>query len=262
MNARLKGLIFITINLLILLAIGLSWIYAVKSKRIEKPKGLEISIETGGKGGLLETADVKKWVLDFYKKDVRKVGIYALKLDQLEKYLLKQALVRKAELYVDPENTLHIALQQRQPVVRVVDVQGSQYYLDELGYKIPVSAKYGARVPVATGLWHPVSGDRLDDKGLMYYGSLLKLVTAIEADSFAHALIEQIDLDENGDFTLIPKIGQEKILMGGADALEDKLERLKLFYQENMGRQGWNVYETINLKFKGQIVGKKEKLES
>jgi cell division protein FtsQ len=262
MNARFKGLIFITVNLLILLAIGISWIHAVKNKRIEKPRAIEIKIETGGQGGLLEPTDVQKWVLDFYKKDVRKVGIYALKLDQLEKYLVKQPLVRKADLYVDPHNTLHIELEQRKPLVRVVDVQGNQYYLDEVGYKIPVSSKYGSRVLVATGLWYPVKGDRLDEKGQMYYGSLLKLVAAIEADTFAHALIEQVDLDANGDFTLIPKIGQEKILIGGADAVEDKLERLKLFYQENMGRQGWNVYETINLKFKGQIVGKKENLES
>ncbi|MBK9109008.1 MAG: hypothetical protein IPM92_11750 [Saprospiraceae bacterium] len=262
MNSRLKGLIFISVNLLILLGIGISWIHAVKSKRIERTVGLEIKIETGGKGGLLEVADVKKWVLDFYQKDIRKIGIYALKLDQLEKYLLNQALVRKADLYIDPQNKLHIQLEQRQPVVRVVDVKGGQYYLDEMGYKIPVSSRYGSRVPVATGLWYPVSGDRLDAKGEMFYGSLLKLVTAIQADSFAHALIEQIDLDVNGDFTLIPKIGGEKILLGGADEVEDKLNRLKLFYQENMGRQGWNVYETINLKFKGQIVGKKEKLES
>ena len=44
--------------------------------------------------------------------------------------------------------------------------------------------------------------------------------------------------------------------------IEDKLDRLKLFYSENMGRQGWNVYQTISVKFKGQIVGKKSNQES
>ncbi|MBK8956254.1 MAG: hypothetical protein IPM34_11975 [Saprospiraceae bacterium] len=262
MNTKLKGLILISVNLLILLGIGIFWMHAVKNKRIEKPKDLIIRLETFGQGGLIEMADVKKWVFDFYNKDVRRISIYALKLDQLENYLLKQSLVRKAEIFVDPKNKLHIYIEQRKPIVRVVDVQGSQFYLDEMGYKIPVSPKYGARVPVATGLWQPVSGNRLDEKNKIYYGSLIKLVNAIGADSFAHALIEQIDLDSNGDLTLIPKIGQEKILLGGTEGVEDKLNRLKLFYQENMGRQGWNVYETINLKFKGQIIGKKEKQES
>lgn len=78
----------------------------------------------------------------------------------------------------------------------------------------------------------------------------------MKKDTFANSLIEQIYLDENGEFTLIPKIGNERIFLGNSEILEDKLMRLKLFYKENMGRQGWNVYQLVNLKFKGQVIGK------
>ena len=103
---------------------------------------------------------------------------------------------------------------------------------------------------------------KLDKKQQLFYGSLIRIAEAIRADSFANSLVEQIDQDANGEFTLIPKIGNEKILLGGSDMIEDKLDRLKLFYSENMGRQGWNVYQTISVKFKGQIVGKKSNQES
>jgi cell division protein FtsQ len=57
-------------------------------------------------------------------------------------------------------------------------------------------------------------------------------------------------------------VGSEKIFLGGPDMLLDKLDRLKLFYRENMGRQGWNVYKVVNLKFKGQVIGKRIQQES
>lgn len=262
MNAQIKGLVIISFNLLILLGIGILWMQSVKDRRIGHIQSVKVSIQTAGNGSLLEEKDVRLWVQAFYEKDFTKIPVYRLRLDQLEKYLQNQPLVRSVQVYVDPQYILHIKMDQRQPVVRVVDVHGGQFYLDETGFVIPVSSKYGIRVPVATGLLTPVSGSRLDNKNKLHYGGLIEWVKAIEADSFAKALVEQIDLDENGDFVLIPKIGHEKIMVGGAEAIEDKLNRLKLFYRENMGRQGWNVYKTINLKFKGQIVGRKENLES
>lgn len=262
MKANVKGLLVISFNLLILLGIGILWMHSVKSKRIERVQSLVLNIETGGQGALLEEKDIRQWIHKFYQKELTRIPVYALKLEQLEKYLKAQPLVRNVEAFMDPHNGLHLMIEQRHPVVRVVDMQGGQFYLDETGYVIPVSAKYASRVPVATGLLTSVGGEKLEGMRKMQYGALLQWVKAIETDSFARALVEQIDLDEHGDFVLIPKIGNEKILVGGAESIPDKLNRLRLFYRENLGRQGWNVYETINLKFKGQIVGKKEKLES
>jgi cell division protein FtsQ len=67
-------------------------------------------------------------------------------------------------------------------------------------------------------------------------------------------LIEQIYVSNTGEFTLIPKVGDQKILFGNYTNVKDKLENLKIFYQEGMPYEGWQKYRTINLKYKGQVV--------
>jgi cell division protein FtsQ len=49
-------------------------------------------------------------------------------------------------------------------------------------------------------------------------------------------------------------VGDQKILLGSARKLDDKLARLKTFYQKAMPYTGWQMYERINLKFDGQVV--------
>lgn len=263
MNKRLKGLIVITVNLFILIVIGGLWMQSIKNQRDKKSQSISIRIISGdSKDQLLETKDIITWFNQFYKKDVRKIPVYALDLKRLEEYVLTQPLVKKADIYVDAKNLLHADVYQRTPLMRIMDVSGDQYYIDEEGYKIPVSSKYSSRVVVATGQLAKIEGSRMKQKEWIYYSGLINIAKSIQRDSFVRSLVEQIDMDENGEFTLIPKVGNEKIFLGSSDMIDDKLERLKLFYKENMGRQGWNVYQLVNLKFKGQVIGKRIQQES
>ncbi len=261
-NSNIKGLLIISFNLLLLASIGFLWMLSVKDQRSSKVQGYVIELNANSNSVLLEKKDVESWLRMFYKKEIQKIPVFALRLKELEDFLHQQPMVDEAEVFLDSKGKLHVQLQPREPIVRIIDQHARQFYLDRDGYVIPVSSQYASRVPVATGALNPVNGMKLDKKQQLYYGSLIRIAEAIRVDSFANSLVEQIDLDENGEFMLIPKIGNEKILLGGSDMIEDKLARLKLFYSENMGRQGWNVYQTISVKFKGQIVGKKVNQES
>ncbi len=75
-------------------------------------------------------------------------------------------------------------------------------------------------------------------------------------------MIEQIDVLPNAEFVLVPKIGNEKILVGGNENISEKLNKLKFFYQEGLRYEGWNVYQTIDLKNKDQVVCRKNQTES
>lgn len=263
MNKHVRGLIVISVNLIIVIFICALWLQSIKRQRILHAQSSEIRIHgTNGNQQLLEQKDIIVWLQEFYKKDLRKIPVYSLRLKQLEEYILSQPLVKRADIYMDGKNQLHVDVYQRIPLLRIIDISGNQYYLDEEGYKIPTSSKYASRVMVATGKLAPIEGRRLTSKERIFYSGLISVARAIHQDSFALSLVEQIDLDDKGEFTLIPKIGNEKIFLGGSDLIEDKLDRLKIFYKENMGRQGWNVYQLVNLKFKGQVIGKKLQQES
>jgi cell division protein FtsQ len=79
-------------------------------------------------------------------------------------------------------------------------------------------------------------------------------------DPILHKLIGQVYREKNGDFVLIPIVGDQKINLGTANSDEDvndKFGRLLDFYKEAMPYEGWNKYSEISVKYEGQIVCRK-----
>jgi len=50
--------------------------------------------------------------------------------------------------------------------------------------------------------------------------------------------------------------------IGSNENISEKLNKLKFFYQEGLRYEGWNVYQTIDLKNKDQVVCRKNQTES
>jgi cell division protein FtsQ len=53
---------------------------------------------------------------------------------------------------------------------------------------------------------------------------------------------------------LVPKIGKQLIIFGDAADAREKLENLATFYRKVMSQKDWDLYKTINLKYKNQVV--------
>jgi len=70
-------------------------------------------------------------------------------------------------------------------------------------------------------------------------------------------MIEQIHVSNQGEMTLVPKIGDQKIFFGKLADADKKLEKLRIFYQEGMPYEGWRKYKSIDVRYAGQIVCKK-----
>ena len=83
------------------------------------------------------------------------------------------------------------------------------------------------------------------------------LVQRLQIDEFYKTFIQQIYVDAGIEFTLIPVLGDQKIRIGTIDDLEDKLQRVRIFYEEAMPYEGWRKYSSISVQYKGQIVCKK-----
>ena len=58
----------------------------------------------------------------------------------------------------------------------------------------------------------------------------------------------------DGDFELIPRVGGQRVLIGDGTALEQRFEKLRLFYKEGMPQASWRSYARIDLRFADQIV--------
>ena len=121
---------------------------------------------------------------------------------------------------------------------------------------MPASKNFAARVLVATGNLAPYTAE-FRNKRKSTLKDLFNLTQTLMADEFLASFIQQVHVNNAGDFILVPLIGDQKIVLGSTRKLEDKLRRLKIFYQEGMPYEGWRKYETINLKYNGQVVCKK-----
>ena len=69
--------------------------------------------------------------------------------------------------------------------------------------------------------------------------------------------IDQINGGKSNQFELKTRIGDQKIIFGDLSRTEEKIAKLKVFYQKIMLDSTISDYKTINLKFYNQIVCEK-----
>lgn len=180
-----------------------------------------------------------------------------INLKALEEVIDNYPWVKSADVYVDANNNITVNIVQRKPILRCFDERNNAFYTDEYANQMPISLHETARVIVANGyIENPEEGTSADS---LYnvVDSLCKLALFIQKDTFLTAQFEQIYVEKNQDFTLIPKVGDSEVLLGDLNMLEDKFKRLRVFYLEAMPREGWRKYGKINLKYKKQVVGVK-----
>jgi len=245
--ARLAWLMFLFI-------VAMIWIIARNRKANTFADGLLVEVkELSGGDKLISERDVRQVLLSAFGSDLENSELGSLDVDRMERVLENDPFVKNADVYIDQNNQVHIDIDQREPLVRVLDNHGNNYYLDAAGKKMPPSKNYAARVIVATGNVSPYTPE-FRQKRKSNLKDLFNLTQALLADEFLASFIQQIHVNNAGDFILVPLIGDQKIILGPARKLEDKLDRLKIFYKEGMPYEGWRKYETINLKYSGQVV--------
>jgi cell division protein FtsQ len=169
---------------------------------------------------------------------------------EIEARIEKNAYVANAEVFTNFEGKIKVKVEQKNPIYRVFNNKGVSYYVSNTGESIPISSKFTPRLIVATG-YLP---EKSSEEALSLNQQILTLVNFINEDEFWNAMIGQFYLTKNGDFILYPKIGEHKVILGSADNLEEKFKYLNIFYKEAIKKVDWKKYNTINLKFKGQII--------
>jgi len=180
-----------------------------------------------------------------------------INIHQIEKKLQSNPYIGFAKVYVDMDGILHIEVKQRQPIIRILNENGQDYYIDNDGLKMPISSNFTANVLVATGHITEVFGSRIDTLHTQLGRDLYKTAQYIKKDTLWDSQIEQIVVDQKNDITLIPRVGDQRIILGNADSLEKKMKNLLLFYKKAMPQVGWDTYKTINIKYTNQIVCEK-----
>lgn len=227
---------------------------AVEHKRASRIAEMQITIEPLNVNEyLLTEQDVRATISSSFGMQMEGQQLASLDVDKIEKSLEKEPFILNAEVFVDARNKIFVDITQREPVLRVIDAKGVNYYLDKSGKRLPLSSYHSPRTLVATGNI-PVFIDDFKLRKNHLLKDLFELTLQITEDELLSRLIEQVHVTVRGEYILIPKIGRQKIDFGKYEDADHKLRRLKVFYLEGMPYLGWRNYQRINLKFKNQVV--------
>jgi len=185
-------------------------------------------------------------------------------LREIKETVKKNDFVKNTEVFRTIEGNINVNITQRRPLIRVFNKQGKSYYLDSDGKMMPLSNEYTARVLIAGGhlelAYSPEicitqlrnSPEVSSSQRILV--DLFDLASFIDRNSFWNAYIDYIHVLPSGKFELSPKNGAHVIEFGEKEKMEEKFEKLEVFYKNGMTAYGWEEYKKINVKYKNQVV--------
>lgn len=173
----------------------------------------------------------------------------------VEAELEENAWIREAQLFFDNNQVLTVKIAERQPVARVFTVDGTSFYIDTAGNKLPLSDKFSARLPVFSS--YPSTKKPLTAADSVTVIDVRRIAVYIQQDSFWLAQVGQVDITPQHTYEIIPVLGNQVIKLGNAENLDKKFNRLLAFYKQVWSKVGFEKYETIDVQFEGQVVAAK-----
>jgi cell division protein FtsQ len=259
----LKRILNASIWLLLLSGLIVTLGFVNKEQEAEPCKGIEIAIAHETENNFIDEQDIKTIV---YDKGDALIGhpMATLNIAQMEKIIRNNPYVDNAEVYESIDGKIKIDVTQRKPLLRIFNSHFESYYIDEKGTFMPTSEKYTANVMIATGaikepfrihtlnLGANHSQDSTYKKTIV--DDLFQLASYINKNELLKSLIVQVYINEDGTIELTPRVGNAQILLGTIDNLEEKLNKLLLVYEKGFSKTGWDLYETIDLNYKNQVV--------
>jgi len=219
-------------------------------------KCAKIEILIPGADNFIEIEEIDA-ILKQNQGDLIGRNLEGINLHEIEKSIAANPYIGFVKVYADMNGTVYVEVRQRQPVLRILNAGGQDYYVDSDGLKMPVSPNFTANVLVATGNILEGFNGRVDTLMTANAKDLYKAALFIKQDTLWDAQVEQLYINDKNDIEMVPRVGNQRIVLGSAKDIEVKMANLLAFYKQAMPKVGWNAYRTINLKYVNQIVCEK-----
>ncbi|MGB1314490.1 MAG: cell division protein FtsQ/DivIB [Chitinophagales bacterium] len=239
---------------LMIIAFGGLFLFLIVSSSIKQQDAIciDIKIDIKDKDVLkfVKAADIKKMIHNGNEESIINQKVENINLKALEEKVEKNVFVDHANVYLNFEGVLKVDVVQKKPLYRIINNNNVSYYISEKAHRIPLSTNFTPRLIVATGFIPDLEDISKDEINV----NLKQLIDFIRADKFWNAMIGQVEVKQNKDFVLIPKLKGHTVLLGSVENLDEKFDKLGTFYKEALKRTDWTKYKEINLKFKGQLI--------
>lgn len=240
-----KGVIRCLLALLLAVYIGVAVVMANHAVARQQCRGFDIRItRTEGSRDFVTAAEIRR-LLKEWKLDDTGRPASAIDLQKIEDKLNAVVNIESAMVEKMPDNHIRLTITPMIPVARVFDFSGKSYYINRDGKRLTANARYKLDVPVISGSFDSIQSPV----------ELIPLVEYLHNDSAWNAITSQIMVDPaTRDIILVPLIRGHVVNLGDTTAIPDKLSRVMTMYRKVMPVKGWEFYDTISVKWAGQVV--------
>lgn len=206
-------------------------------------RGIE-TVVVGNDICLLTQHDVDSIILASFPK-LLQTDIKNVEEKKIREMLCEHPYVADAEVDMSTGGKLQVEVTQRVPVVRMF-CKNREFYISEQGSEMPLCANHFCDVLVGSS-----------EREVPAFESIWFVARFLYQNPQYDGVFDQVTENEKGDIVLTPKLGSTMVVVGDTTRLSEKFENLWAFYDQGVKKMGWDTYKTINLKYRGQVVGVK-----
>lgn len=226
----------------ILLVSLVVFLYGFSNLKNRTQKVADISIEFEQGDNLFMDYQMVNKLLIQNGGTVKNLTKSVIDLHNLEAKIRSHPMVESASVFLTVDGFLKAKIRQRTPIARVV-VNNESYYIDRQAKSMPLSENFSARVLLISGYVKEQNNAEIQ-----------QLVTAILEDEFLKEQIIGVEIKPKNEYVLDTRVGDQKIILGKIDNLNQKFKNLGSFYIKTMADSTIYKYDSINLKYNKQVV--------
>jgi len=217
------------------------FLYALSSFKNNSRPVSSVNVQFTGEDNVFITSEMVNKLLIQSQKKLYFLPKDAIDLKETEFLLESNDMIKSAQVYLTVNGEVRVKVEQKRPIARVDS--DDVFYIDEDGFRMPLSSQHSARVPLAYGI--------VDEADLE---TVYKVALTVYKDSFLKTYVTEIHQNENKEISLKLRLLDFEVLVGTLDNLEIKLQNLKAFYQKAKKDTMLDIYKSVNLQFENQVV--------
>ena len=217
------------------------FLYAFSSFKNNSRPISSVNVQFTGEDNVFITPEMVNKLLIQSQEKLYFVPKDAIDLRKMEFLLELNDMIKSAQVYLTVNGEVRAKVEQKLPIARVS--YGDVFYIDEDGFRMPLSSQHSARVPLVYGI-----------VGVADLETVYKVALTVYNDSFLKTYVTEIHQHENKEISLKLRLLDFEVLVGTLDNLEIKLQNLKAFYQKAKKDKMLDVYKSVNLQFENQVV--------
>lgn len=231
-------------SLLALLAIYVAAMFVWSRAEAARHRCVDVEVEILGQNRIGSISEESvRLELEKYPKPLKGAPVNTINTFDVAEFLRKYNNFESVECLITSQSKLKVKVVPMIPEIRVFDGDKS-YYVNKDGKIMSSHARFFMDVPVVSGRFNKNFTPK----------EVLPVVRFIAKDKTLGELTSMIVAKDRNNILLVPRIKGHVINLGDTTRLPEKRQAILTAYRKILPAKGWETYDTISVKFKGQIV--------